>query len=59
MIRVSGNHCLRAIARVEPTKPAPPVISMQLYMANVEFPLLLCGAVSPVVIATSQMFFEP
>ena len=59
MIRISGKHCLRAIARVEPTKPAPPVISMQSYMVNVESRLVLLGAVSPVIIATSQMFFQP
>src|SRR5438128_2095051 len=59
MMRVSGKHGLRAIARVDPTKPAPPVISMQSYMVNVESRLVLLSAVLPVIITTSEMFLQP
>src|SRR5262245_21625760 len=47
------------MATVEPAKPAPPVMSTQSYMANVEFNLFLHNTMSPVIIATSKMFFQP
>src|SRR4029453_7828268 len=58
MIRASGNRCLRAIARVDPTKPAPPVISTHSYPVHVGFRLLL-GVVSPVIIASGKVFLQP
>src|SRR5207253_8665055 len=59
MTRTSGQECLRAIARVDPTKPAPPEINTHSYMGNVEPHLLLLGAVLPVIIAPSKVFFQP
>src|SRR5262245_7290721 len=59
MTRMSGRQCFRAIARVEPTKPAPPVISTQSYMVNVQPHFVLLGVVPPVIIAPGKVLFQP
>src|SRR5215475_8458290 len=56
--RAAGNCCLRVMAKVAPTKPAPPVISMHSYMVPWQR-LLLFSAESPVIIASGKIFLQP
>src|SRR6516225_4498642 len=59
MTRASGNRCLREMARVAPTKPAPPVISRHSYMVACQLLLLRLSMVAPVIIASGKMLLQP
>src|SRR5215469_12483956 len=57
-ISFSGQSFLRDSARLEPTKPAPPVIQMQSCMSSGD-PFVGCSVLRAMVIAARQMLFQP